>query len=417
MDITMNVTEPRAAESSRAPNPSAPGAEGGVLPPKRIYRDPHGPIGGVAGGFAGYFNIDPVITRLLWLVALFSGIGIPAYFVCWLIIPKAKEWPAPGYARPALSGVGQNNTALLSGFVIIGLVAAIGTGVHGVGEYLLPAALIGFGVYLLGQRAASAAPLDAPAPTPESVSLGGPFASPSAWTPSDEATMSERAGLVTPTVLSVLAIAAGVMGALHAAGSIDLSIATAAAGGLVIVGAGLLASLWLGRARGLVPIGLVLVTVMLAGSTVGSWFESKHDARGPRERAVDDLKGAASGSTGSSAAVGEHAYVPGSIAELEPAYEVGMGNLTVDLSRIDFSGQTRDVEIDVGMGNLTVIVPANTAVKVEGDVGAGKVTLFGRPWKGLGFDVDADDRALDAGQLNIEFNVGMGKAEVRRGSI
>jgi phage shock protein PspC (stress-responsive transcriptional regulator) len=46
------------------------------MPPKRIYRDPSGPIGGVAGGFAGYFDIDPVIARLLWIVALFSGIGM-----------------------------------------------------------------------------------------------------------------------------------------------------------------------------------------------------------------------------------------------------------------------------------------------------------------------------------------------------
>jgi hypothetical protein len=126
---------------------------------------------------------------------------------------------------------------------------------------------------------------------------------------------------------------------------------------------------------------------------------------------------ASSGSTVPEAAVGEHSYAPESIAELEPSYEVGMGSLVLDLSRIDFSGQTRDVEINVGMGNLTVIVPASTAVKVEGEVGAGEAMTLGRHSKGLGFEVKSEDPAAGAGQLNLEFNVGMGKAEVRRGSI
>src|SRR4029450_5915640 len=86
MDITMNVTDPHGPDPSRSSPRSSDDGEGGVLAPKRIYRDPHGPVGGVAGGVAGYFDIDPVIARLLWIVALFSGVGIPAYIVCWLII-------------------------------------------------------------------------------------------------------------------------------------------------------------------------------------------------------------------------------------------------------------------------------------------------------------------------------------------
>jgi phage shock protein PspC (stress-responsive transcriptional regulator) len=420
MDITMNVTESSGPEPARSPNPNAP-SNSAVLPPKRIYRDPSGPIGGVAGGFAGYFDIDPVIARLLWIVALFSGIGIPAYFVCWLIIPKAKEWPAPGYGRLVASGTGQHNTALLSGFVIIGLVAAVGTGVDGVGEYLLPAALIGFGVYLLGQRPSSSATLEANAPAPDLERLDAPLARPAYWATASESTPSQRAGLVTPTVLSVLAIAIGILGALRAADLIHMPIASVAAVGLVIVGAGLLASLWLGRARGLVPLGLVLVGIMLAASSFGSWFESGHHGRSPRERAVDSLMGAARASAsttaGPHASVGDHSYAPATLEELESEYEVGMGNLSVDLRRIDFTGQTRDLELSVGMGNLTVIVPSGTAVNVEGEVGAGEANTLGRASSGLGFDVQTEDNAAGAGQLNIEFDVGMGKVEVRRDSL
>lgn len=396
-----------------------------MLPPKRIFRDPNGPVGGVAGGFAGYFDIDPVIARLLWIVALFSGVGFPAYVVCWLIIPKAKVWPPPGYDLPAPSSLGQGNAALISGFVIIGLVALIGTGVDGVGEFLLPATLVGFGVYLLCQRGspdsapeASAAP---PAEAPSATSFGRAWTGADRdWTELDDDAPKERRSLVTPTVLSLLAIALGVMGALHAAGVIRLSIAGAAAGGLVIVGAGLIASLWLGRARGLVPLGLVLAAVMLAATTFSSWFDD--DAPSSRERAMAYFLGGHAPpddvDTSGSADVGNRNVAPSSLAELEPSYEIGMGNLILDLSRLDFGGQSRDLDVEVGMGNLTIVVPAHVAVEIDGEVGAGEASTFGHHEGGLGFEVNHREGAdAGAGLLKIDYEVGMGRAEVRRGDL
>ncbi|MBS1262639.1 MAG: hypothetical protein MAG453_01999 [Calditrichaeota bacterium] len=46
-------------------------------------------IAGVCGGLGAYFNIDPVIIRILWLLALFGyGAGLLAYLICWLVIPE-----------------------------------------------------------------------------------------------------------------------------------------------------------------------------------------------------------------------------------------------------------------------------------------------------------------------------------------
>ncbi len=45
-------------------------------------------LGGVAGGMAEYANFDVTLMRLIWVLALFSGIGILAYIICWIIIPE-----------------------------------------------------------------------------------------------------------------------------------------------------------------------------------------------------------------------------------------------------------------------------------------------------------------------------------------
>ncbi|MCL6591413.1 MAG: PspC domain-containing protein [Firmicutes bacterium] len=58
---------------------------------KRLYRSVHNrKIGGVAGGLAEYFNIDPVLVRLAWVIAFFFfGTGFLAYLIGWVVIPEA----------------------------------------------------------------------------------------------------------------------------------------------------------------------------------------------------------------------------------------------------------------------------------------------------------------------------------------
>jgi phage shock protein PspC (stress-responsive transcriptional regulator) len=44
-------------------------------------------LAGVCAGLADYFNIDPIIVRLLFLVFLFAGFGIIIYIIAWIFIP------------------------------------------------------------------------------------------------------------------------------------------------------------------------------------------------------------------------------------------------------------------------------------------------------------------------------------------
>lgn len=46
-------------------------------------------IVGVCAGIANYFNIDPVLVRIIWLVLLlFFGIGLFAYLLLWVVMPE-----------------------------------------------------------------------------------------------------------------------------------------------------------------------------------------------------------------------------------------------------------------------------------------------------------------------------------------
>lgn len=46
-------------------------------------------IGGVCGGLAEYFDIDPLIVRIVVFVLIWCGtIGIWAYLLIWLLAPR-----------------------------------------------------------------------------------------------------------------------------------------------------------------------------------------------------------------------------------------------------------------------------------------------------------------------------------------
>lgn len=64
---------------------------------KKLYRSVTDKmVGGVCGGLAEYFDIDPVIVRLIFVLAvIFGGSGILAYIILWIIIPEKPYFITP----------------------------------------------------------------------------------------------------------------------------------------------------------------------------------------------------------------------------------------------------------------------------------------------------------------------------------
>ncbi|MBD3331593.1 PspC domain-containing protein [candidate division GN15 bacterium] len=83
--------------------------------PRRLYRSRNDTIiGGVCGGLGEYLEIDPVIVRIVAVLLLFTGWGLLAYIVAWIIMPVAPE----GYQPPATEG-GFKKSTYLPGFFLI----------------------------------------------------------------------------------------------------------------------------------------------------------------------------------------------------------------------------------------------------------------------------------------------------------
>ena len=60
---------------------------------KKLYRSNTNRVfAGVCGGIGEYFNIDPIIVRIIWVVVTFlGGAGVLAYVIAWIIIPEQGE--------------------------------------------------------------------------------------------------------------------------------------------------------------------------------------------------------------------------------------------------------------------------------------------------------------------------------------
>lgn len=60
----------------------------------RLYRSSTDKmIGGVAGGFGEYLNVDPLIVRIIFVVmAVVGGGGLIAYLLLWIFIPEKPDY-------------------------------------------------------------------------------------------------------------------------------------------------------------------------------------------------------------------------------------------------------------------------------------------------------------------------------------
>ena len=64
-------------------------------PHKRLYRDEQNKVlGGVCSGIANYFNVDPLVVRILWIFLI--GINVLGYLILWIAVPSSSVMEVGG---------------------------------------------------------------------------------------------------------------------------------------------------------------------------------------------------------------------------------------------------------------------------------------------------------------------------------
>jgi phage shock protein PspC (stress-responsive transcriptional regulator) len=384
-------------------------------------------VAGVAAGIARRYDIDPVLVRVGFVVAAFSGIGAALYIAGWILLPEQRAEPGVG-ARPRARS-----------YLVIGLAIAaaitVGSVFGGNGsDVVFPLLAVAGLLYLLhrsrGGQATHTSPAAAEAPTVATAAPepGGPSLvkepagmpatpTPPAWDPLGAAPFAwdlpepapapapppPRRLPVTPVTLGLALIAGSATAVIMLlAGALTLANLPVLFGVvLAVLGAGLVVGAFLRSGRGLIPFALVLSA--LTWSVVAA----------PLDRWQGD-------------GWGELRAAPISVAALQPSYQRAAGEIDLDLRNLDLTvpadGNTSPVRstISLGAGDVRVQVPDAADLTLTSTVGLGEVRFGDRSEAGTSarlqvIDDLGSDGVRNGRPLVLDIEAGAGDVEVLRG--
>jgi hypothetical protein len=194
-----------------------------------------------------------------------------------------------------------------------------------------------------------------------------------------------RVAIKIAIAIALLALAAG--GFIAAAAGTALGGGIAVAGLVIACGIGMVAGAFRGGARWLALPALVLALPL------GAVAATDLDVRGTW---------------------GDRLYVPATVTEVADGYEMGAGQLRVDLRDVDLPPGRTTLPVKIGMGEIQVIVPEGTCVTTEADISMG---AYQEPYNGEqgGVDLEIDDShpvAPGRPELHVDADVGLGALTV-----
>ena len=365
-----------------------------AAPPRRLVRVKDGRwLGGVAAGLGRYFDVNPLIYRIAFAaLALAGGTGLLLYLAAYLVIPSEHE--DDSIAVEALRGHRERPWLLVGvGLLSFGALFALSEARFwpGTGNVWLAAVLVGGALvwWHVSNRDRVPRPVAAAAPDGE-VTAGSPAVPRAAAPP---AKPPRRPSLFAPVLGALLALA-GLFGLLAVLDAYDVDVAVALAFGVVIVGAAIaVGATTQRRVGGLVFLGLLLLAAF--------WV-------------------AAITPVSVSSGIGDKTERPTAVAELKPAYELGMGSLNLDFSDLALEEGTTSVEADVGIGELVVTVPPDVRLEIDAHAGIGDLDVLGSHDDGVSAQrtisaVSVAGSAPGTPVLELELDVGLGAVVVRRG--
>src|SRR5262245_33184274 len=447
------------APPSPPPPPPPPPAPPRV-PPRGLHRNrANGILGGVCAGVAETYGWDVTLVRVAWVVAAVLWIGVPAYVVAWIALPRFDGPGDPTRHR--------RDPGVLAGLVLVAIGVIIASNhllPHGLhfDTFGAPLLLIGGGLAILFFRGR---PDDAPV-----TAVGASASTAPPPVPPDAPDDGVPPAPATPLAAAAIAAAAGAPVAGTSAGdapTIEAPVAPSAFPPdpaptepvFVPPSAWTQTQQWPGSARAqrraaryerrarrprpfLTPLTLsvlligagvafllqstgamdVNLTVALAIGTcvVGAALVvSAFAGRAPALIAVGIVLVAATAIANTldvplRGGIGEQTYRPQTVSEMQSHYEHGIGRLVIDLRNITFSEPETDVNAQLGLGQLLVQVPSSVRVEVTAHAGAGSLMLFGREDSGWPANKTRTVEGTGDEVLRLDLRVGAGQVRVQR---
>jgi hypothetical protein len=109
---------------------------------------------------------------------------------------------------------------------------------------------------------------------------------------------------------------------------------------------------------------------------------------------------------------GQREYRPTSVAEINPAYDIGMGELVLDLRDVDFPPGRTTVDLEVGFGEARVLPPDDVCVTSDVEIGVGHADVLDNETQGVDLAY-AVGHAASPSDSTLHLNVDMGVGELR----
>ena len=341
-------------------------------------------IGGVASGLADYFNVDPLLIRIGFVgLMVFNGLGLGLYLLGWLFIPTDTDGRSV-VQRILGSGVGGRLAAI--GLILLGAVflynlfpqyeprqgyveiAVIALVIIGIGAVIFRRPEANAVVATEAGGVEAGAPAATPATSQPVVVRRPPRpASPLGW-------YVLGAMLVT---IGLLALVTGITGAAVEPGRyFGLSLA--------VIGAGLVIGTWFGHARLLILLGILLLPFAFAASLITVPIEG---------------------------GFGSDRSSPTSAAEVSDEYRLVGGQIYLDLTRIEDTGEPIEISASVALGELNVFLPDDAGLELDAAVGGGQMRILGEFEEGTNLEarqvVDGDGP-----QFVLDLEAGLGTVQV-----
>ncbi|MEU9366008.1 PspC domain-containing protein [Streptomyces avermitilis] len=439
---------PAAGPQDAAPSagPSGDAAASQAAAEHRFRRDRrHRMLGGVCAGLGRQCDMDPVIFRIvLAVLSATGGLGLIFYGFVWLFVPYDDE--EENEVRKLLTGRVDGPALAAVLFALVGcgvFLSMLNNGGVLTFAAVLSLLLAGAGYWSQRRGAPDPDPLAAQAVAdapPEAKAPPVPASYPSwwrdpivkdgthvggtgyLWGPMDarDRDVSAAVNIARGTSFRqdirtarepkprgprriggwvfLFALLAGALGTGltwddHALGT---SLQTGLACALAVFGTGIAISAFLGRTGA----GSLFLAVITAGLLAAS-------AALPKDISTHWVR---------------TNWTPASVSAVQPRYELGTGEGTLDLTRLRLAkDQTVTTGAEVGAGRLRVVLPADVTAEVDIRAGVGDIQLPGDGKQ----DVDVEpgkhqqvtltpSGTKNGGTLNLDLEVGVGQVEVTR---